>query len=186
MQALPYPDEYIHYLAEYYGSRDFFECHEIMEAYWKENPDSPYTSCWLVLIRIPVALYHARRGNRAGAVKLMGKAAVEAVPELFDALGLDGKRLSEQLNEVARLWSEDADIRYADFELPFTDAALRAAAEHKCGTLGYTWGIGGLEAGDEVIHRHRTRDRSDVVAAREESARRKALSRALPNTDNRR
>ncbi|RKP56957.1 DUF309 domain-containing protein [Cohnella endophytica] len=188
MNVFPYPERFIDYLAEYYGSRDYFECHEIMEEYWKENPDSPYIGCWLVLIRIPVCLYHARRGNWTGAAKLMGKAAVEAEAEAmagnFDELGLDGKKLAIALSRAAEEWRKP-EATYADIELPLVDPVLRSAAEERCRELGYSWGIAGLEAGDNVIHRHLTRDRSEVVIARAEAAKRKALSRELPGGDNR-
>ncbi len=181
MISSDYPEEYIHYLAEYYGSRDYFECHEIMEEYWKEHPESEYLTCWLVLIRISVCLYHARRGNWTGAVKLMGKAAEEADARLFDKIGLDGRKLVEQLKQAASDWARP-DYTYADIELPITDARLRDAAQLRCRELGYTWGIRGLNAGDSVIHRHLTRDRSEVVRARAESAKRKALSRESPSS----
>jgi uncharacterized protein len=184
MPVFQYPEEYVTYLAEYNGSRDYFECHEIMEEYWKEHPDSPYSSCWLVLIRISVCLYHARRNNWTGAIKLMAKAAGEVDAKLFDEIGIDGSRMKEQVAMLAQAWS-DGESRYADFELPLTDARLLQMAKRRCLELGYRWGIGGMEAGDEVIHRHRTRDRSDVLKAREESANRKALSRVLPGSDNR-
>jgi predicted metal-dependent hydrolase len=183
MLILDYPEEYIHYLAEFYGSRDYFECHEIMEEYWKENPDSIYKSCWLVLIRIPVCLYHARRGNWTGAVKLISKAAEEADARQFDQLGLDGTQLVEQLKHASSAWN-NPDTDYSDIELNITDNGLLKAAQIRCRELGYTWGTHGLEAGDDVIHRHRTRDRSEVVSAREEAAKRKALSRVIPNNRN--
>ncbi|MFC5467672.1 DUF309 domain-containing protein [Cohnella suwonensis] len=179
METLPvsqYPQAYVDYLAEYYGSRDYFECHEIMEEYWKEHPDSPQLSSWLVFIRIAVCLYHARRGNWKGAAKLMGKAAQEADAEQFGKLGMDGAKLKEALRSAAQAWSEP-NAEYADIELPIVDAALRQAAIDRCGELGYSWGIRGEEAGEDVIHRHLTRDRTEVVRARAESAERKANGR---------
>lgn len=173
-----YPDEYIQYLAEYYGSRDYFECHEIMEEYWKEHPDSKLAICWLVLIRIAVALYHARRGNRAGAVKLMGKAAQEADEALFEQLGIDGPKLKSQLERTYAEWGARTTIAYIDLELPITDEALLESARGRSAACGYPWRIGGQEAGEAVIDRHKLRDRSDVIAAREASAKRKALGRA--------
>jgi predicted metal-dependent hydrolase len=174
-----YPEEYIHYLAEYYGSRDYFECHEIMEEYWKEQQQSPYTMAWLVLIRIPVSLYHARRGNWAGAIKLMGKAAEEADARLFDRLGLDGERLVDNIKKTAHEWTLEG-ARYADFELLIRDEQLLKAAQARSQELGYKWGLQGLDAGENVINRHRTRDRSEVVNARAEAAKRRALSRVTP------
>ena len=179
--ARRYPEAYIRYLAEYYGSRDFFECHEIMEEYWKEQAHDPIATCWLVLIRIPVALYHARRGNRGGALKLLAKAIGEIDGAPFRELNIDGAELKTRLKELHRRWSESAEIVYEDLDLPIDDAALLEAAKAKSLSLGYGWGTGGLDAPDAIVHRHKLRDRSDVVEAREASAKRKALSRSTPN-----
>ncbi|MFD0670292.1 DUF309 domain-containing protein [Cohnella sp. GCM10027633] len=185
-ELAPYPDEYIQYLAEYYGSRDYFECHEIMEEYWKEHPESPLLGCWLVLIRIAVAQYHARRGNRAGALKLMGKAAQETDATLFDRLGIDGTELKALLERKRAEWEDRESIAYEDLDLPITDDALLEAARQRSASCGYPWGIGGQDAGVSVVDRHKLRDRGDVIAARESSAKRKALSRSIPDTDSRR
>lgn len=184
MADMVYPDEYIQYLAEYNGSRDYFECHEIMEEYWKDHPESEFRTCWLVLIRISVCLYHARRGNWTGAIKLMGKAATEVESRLFERLGLDGKKLKTRVEQITEEWRGE-DVTYEDIELPIIDERLRKLAQKRCQELGYSWGIHGLLAGEDVIHRHLTRDRSEVVLARAESAKRKALSREIPDTDNR-
>ncbi|MFC4597977.1 DUF309 domain-containing protein [Cohnella hongkongensis] len=185
MNAIEYPQAYIDYLAEYYGSRDYFECHEIMEEYWKENENPEYRSCWLVLIRIAVCQYHSRRGNWTGALKLMGKAAEEAEPKLFDRLGMDGGELKALLGRTVREWS-GSNPSYRDIELPIRDARLLDAARQRCGKLGYTWRLPGAEAGEDVVHRHLRRDRTEVVTARAESARRKALTRGLQAPDSRR
>ncbi|MFC4304780.1 DUF309 domain-containing protein [Cohnella boryungensis] len=178
MTSSDYPEAYIAYLAEYYGSRDYFECHEIMEEYWKEGESSEYESCWLVLIRVAVAQYHARRGNWKGAIKLMDKAAreTEAAPGLFKRLGVDGAALGRRLRSAVQEWSGPAPA-YRDLELPIVDEALTVRAKEHCRKLGYEWSIPGLKAGDDIIHRHLTRDRQEVVSARAESAKRKSLSR---------
>jgi len=184
MSVIEYPQAYIDFLAEYYGSRDYFECHEIMEEYWKEDALPAYRTCWLVLIRIAVCQYHSRRGNWGGAIKLMSKAATEAEPALFDRLGVDGGQLAELLKRTALEWSGPG-AAYRDIDLPIRDERLLAAARRRCAELGYTWGLPGAKAGEDIIHRHLTRDREEVVAARAESARRKALSRELPEPGSR-
>jgi uncharacterized protein len=180
MKTFEYPPAYIDFLAEYYGSRDYFECHELMEEHWKEHPDSHYSTCWLVFIRIAVCLYHARRGNWKGAAKLMAKGAEEAADHaaLFCDLGIDGYALAERLSEAARQWTSADALAYADIELPIVDEYLLDAARRRCEELGYAFGKHGLAAGEDIIHRHLTRDRSDVVAARAESAKQKALDRS--------
>jgi len=174
-----YPEVYVDYLAEYFGSRDYFECHEIMEEYWKENETPEFRTCWLVLIRVAVCSYHARRGNWKGAAKLMAKASGEADARQFDRLGLDGERLAKEIRRAAADWAAPG-ASYRDIELPIRDESLLAAAKRRSAEKGYDWGIGGLSAGADVIDRHLTRDRRDVVAARAEAARLKRISRSSP------
>ena len=33
-----YPTEYIQFLIHFHGDYDYFECHEILEEYWKTKP----------------------------------------------------------------------------------------------------------------------------------------------------
>lgn len=33
-----YPTEYIQFLIHFHGDYDYFECHEILEGYWKTKP----------------------------------------------------------------------------------------------------------------------------------------------------
>ncbi|WP_260405419.1 DUF309 domain-containing protein, partial [Paenibacillus sp. 598K] len=63
-----YPDDYIQYLIEFHVTRDYFECHELLEEYWKEQPgDDPFYDTWVGLIQIAVSQYHHRRSNHRGA-----------------------------------------------------------------------------------------------------------------------
>lgn len=168
-----YPDEYVRYLAVYHGARDFFECHEIMEAYWKSQTGARHEACWLALIRIAVACYHARRGNWPGARKMMDKALRDMAPDLMDELGLDGRRLAGIMRDALNRWAQENGAAYADLDLPVTDPALMKEAVRVCRENGWTWGTPSHAADPEVLHRHLTRDRTDVIEARNEAARRK-------------
>lgn len=174
-----YPDAYIEYLAEFYGSRDFFECHEIMEAYWKRQTGTRYTGSWLVFIRIAVACYHARRGNWAGARKMMAKASSETDPELMDELGMDGAALSALLRDTSAEWLCSERPKYRDLELPIADESLAEAARQSCLAKGWTWRTPLETVPADVVHRHLTRDRAPVVEARRLSAERKQEARGL-------
>jgi len=33
-----YPEPYLEYLIQFHAERDYFECHEILEEYWKSAP----------------------------------------------------------------------------------------------------------------------------------------------------
>ena len=36
-----YPEAFISYLIEFHATRDYFECHELLEEYWKAHPGDP-------------------------------------------------------------------------------------------------------------------------------------------------
>ncbi|CAI6081188.1 DUF309 domain-containing protein [Cohnella sp. JJ-181] len=165
----PIPEPFVQYLAQYHGTRDYFECHEIMEEYWKEKKEAAYEGSWLVLIRIAVMQYHARRGNRSGAMKLLEKAASEIEPERMDELGLDGYRLKEMLERRRQAWRTASDVAYDDFNLPIVDRELLAEAIRGAEALGAEWLSPGALAEESILHRHLLRDRTEVVEARQAS-----------------
>ena len=169
----PYPDPYLQYLAVYHGVRDFFECHEIMEDYWKAQADTRHEASWLTLIRIAVASYHARRGNLSGARKMMAKALQELNPALMDELGLSGKALAARMQEALDRWTNEPEAEYIDIDLPIADPLLMQEAVRVCTESGWTWGMPSDQADYDVVNRHLTRDRSDVIEARQKAVERK-------------
>ncbi|CAM3863721.1 DUF309 domain-containing protein [Cohnella lubricantis] len=177
MTLFPYPEEFIAYLAEYFGSRDYFECHEWMEALWKKEKGKPQENCWLVLVRVAVAQYHARRGNSAGAYKLLAKAAREVDPAAMDGIGLDGRRLAGVLRDRLAAWGGPNGVAYSDLELPITDPELLRLARQAASARGWAWGAPGDQVARELIDRHALRDRAEVIDARAAAAREKAQER---------
>ncbi|MCC3373223.1 DUF309 domain-containing protein [Cohnella sp. REN36] len=178
-KAYPYPAEFVAFLAEYHGTRDYFECHEIMEEFWKREREKGgrHVGCWLVLTRLSVVQYHARRGNGRGAFKLLSKANAEIDGVLMSEIGLDGERLTAMMRERLAAWGQPEGVRYDDFNLPIREPALREAARRRSAELGAAWQADGMAAGEDVVHRHATRDRTEVEEARAASAQRKALDR---------
>ncbi|MBB6638313.1 DUF309 domain-containing protein [Cohnella thailandensis] len=170
----PYPEALVDYLAEYYGSRDFFECHEIMEHHWKEEKGSRYEECWLVLIRIAVFQYHARRGNGEGAFKLLHKAAREIDPDRMNEIGLNGLMLKAQLDSLKRRWVDPSGVAYEELDIPVRNQDLLKLAQERCFLRGWKWGTPLEELDISIIDRHLLRDRTEVIEERERSAKRKA------------
>ncbi|MBB6669136.1 DUF309 domain-containing protein [Cohnella nanjingensis] len=181
----PFPPPFVDYLAQYHGTRDYFECHEIMEEYWKQQGpvDARYIGCWLVLIRLSVMQYHARRSNGKGAFKLLAKCAAEIDSGLMDEIGLDGERLAEMIRARLAAWGGPEGVRYDDFDLPIREPGLLEAAKRRTSELGAQWSSDGLAAGAAIVNRHKLRDRSDVEEARMASAKRKALGRQRVGED---
>lgn len=161
-----YPKEYMEYLIHFHGDRDLFECHEILEAYWKAQPVRQ--DQWVVLIQIAVGLYHHRRGNRSGAVKMLQSAARRMTKSSTEELGLDFDALNLSISD--RLTSLENGDAYEDINLPITDEALLQECLGECAKRGWAWQAQSC-MNEQLIHRHILRNRSAVIQEREESLR---------------
>ncbi|WP_444685826.1 DUF309 domain-containing protein [Alkalicoccus luteus] len=163
--TVDYPQAYVNYLVEFHATRDFFECHEILEEYWIENGRE---KTWLLLIQLAVGLYHQRRGNLRGSLKLFDKVfkLLDRDEHRLHALGIyEGqlrKALEERYEEAANGWP------YQPFAIPLVEQVehicRQQASEH-----GLEWNLDDRSIDRSVLHRHLLRDRSEVEAARAEA-----------------
>ena len=64
--------EFLRGISEF-NAREFFECHETLEAVWKEQT-SPEREFIQGIIQTAVAYYHLERNNPVGAIKLFHRA----------------------------------------------------------------------------------------------------------------
>ncbi|SFI31704.1 hypothetical protein SAMN02799624_00312 [Paenibacillus sp. UNC496MF] len=177
MEKEEYPDDYEAYLYEFHATRDYFECHELLEAYWKAHPGDGFGETWVGLIQLAVGAYHYRRGNLRGAAKMFAQARRRLAKERLDRLGLDGGALVGMIDE--RLAALGRGVTFADPALPIADARLLARLRERAASAGLGWA---LPSGTEpaLVHRHALRDRSDVVAARAAAAEAKRARGAEP------
>lgn len=160
-----FPDAYIAYLVEFHATRDYFECHELLEEYWKEHAGDGRGEIWVGLIQTAVGQYHERRGNLRGAAKMYREAVRKLQPAQLEGLGLDRDDLIEQL-ETRRVASETGHSGYDDISLRLINMELIALCEERCREQGLTWGRSSRDVAEDVIHRHLKRDRTEVVEAR--------------------
>ncbi|PWW05446.1 hypothetical protein DFQ01_1044 [Paenibacillus cellulosilyticus] len=176
--AASYPLSYISYLSEFHATRDYFECHELLEEYWKEHQGEPFTNTWHGLIQVAVGLYHHRRGNTAGAVKMWSSALIRLTTDKLEQLGLEGDVMLRELTLRRDALTLDASYPYTDMELPIRDPLLREACLSFCVERGWRWGTPSTEIDEAVIQRHLTRDRSEVIAARQQAVLNKQKERS--------
>ncbi|CAM3714772.1 DUF309 domain-containing protein [Alkalicoccus chagannorensis] len=161
-----YPSAYEDFLVHFHATRDFFECHEILEDYWlSDNKDVR----WLMLIQTAVALYHERQGNKRGAVRLIDKVLrhTKAHPGRLEELSVDENKLQHQL--IERRASISSGDSYEPMALPVVDSALLRKCRLYAESLGLEWNADDRGAGPDLIYKHRRRDRSEVIEAREAS-----------------
>ncbi|WP_313770635.1 DUF309 domain-containing protein [Bacillus sp. S/N-304-OC-R1] len=165
MSAL-YPSEYIDYLIHFHGDRDYFECHEILEEYWKKTDSRNKQSTWVGLILFAVANYHHRRRNFSGAKKALSKAITifrENISQL-DQLGIDSRKLLFDLE--VNLEDLAKGCEYESYIFPFADTSLISICKDKCEQAGLIWCEKSDLSNKEIIHRHSLRDRSQVIQDR--------------------
>lgn len=162
-----YPQPYLEYLVQFHVERDYFECHEILEEYWKSAPAGQRKAVWVGLIQIAVALYHQRRENHKGAVKMLASAIEILKQQQKDVqeLGLDSTALLLLLEK--RLAEMKAGLAYTSLTLPIRAEGLRQAYEHACAERK------AAVTGEHSMHdhylknKHTLRDRSEVQAERQ-------------------
>jgi predicted metal-dependent hydrolase len=172
-----YPTALLDYLVHFHTDRDYFECHEILEDYWKSLPSEGKNSTWVGMIQIAVALYHQRRGNFAGAKKMLAS-AIQILSENADglaALGLSRDELLHRLQE--RLEAIEKNQAYHSLDLPIADPALLERCQQFSAERGLVYGSPSNLEDSSICNKHLKRDRSDVIAKRAEELKRKTEER---------
>lgn len=161
-----YPSEYIDYLIHFHGDRDYFECHEILEEYWKKAEPRNKHSIWVGLILFSVANYHHRRGNFNGAKRSLSKAIgiFKENMKVLDRLGLDSQKFLDDVELC--LTNLTNGSHYQSYTFPIADSSLITLCKNKCEQAGLNWCKNSDLSNYELIHRHSVRDRSQVIQDR--------------------
>ncbi|MCZ8521448.1 MULTISPECIES: DUF309 domain-containing protein [Paenibacillus] len=164
--AHPYPEAYVRYLVHFHAERDYFECHEVLEEYWKEHPEAADGDAYVGLIQLAVSLYHQRRGNTAGAVKMLAGAIRRLGGGAAARLGIAEEELQRLMGERLQALSAPGFV-YSDLEIPLEDTALRQACQAASGSSWDRWAQPSDLSDSYLIHKHTLRDRSGVIQERE-------------------
>ncbi|MFC4411002.1 DUF309 domain-containing protein [Chungangia koreensis] len=153
---------FIKYIEYFNGERDYFECHEVLEEYWKEvdpgNKDHPLVA-W---IQLATGLYHWRRNNFSGAKRMLEKSHLK----MFRQQGSEffaGIDLEHLLSDISRsLKAVEKREAFIPFKLQlstsfFGDGVDTAILDEKF-----------REAESKsLIHKHMRRDRSHILQERQ-------------------
>ncbi|QKS71037.1 DUF309 domain-containing protein [Paenalkalicoccus suaedae] len=173
-----YPRAYVEYLVHFHATRDYFECHEIMEEFWLEaNKESKY----LALIQLAVAVYHERQGNINGSLRLYRKVLshMRTNRNLLEELGLNEDELEHDIK--TRMKSVMYESPYEPMDLPL-DEELELYCQRIAKQQGLIWKMDDRKATDELIYKHRLRNRDDVIEARQMSLIQKQKQREQQTT----
>ena len=104
---------------ELFNQRQYFECHEVIEEAWREEP-GPIREMYQGILQIGVACYHLQRQNRRGALKLLERGIPKIARFAPVCMGLNlGKLLIE-----ARLLQQKLIHSGPDWPQTFDDNLL--------------------------------------------------------------
>ncbi|MEG0380899.1 MAG: DUF309 domain-containing protein [Kurthia sp.] len=151
---------FVQFLTFFNGNKDYFECHEVLEDYWKEvaprDRKHPLTG-W---IQLATGMYHWRRENYKGATTILkkGYATLQLSNDSSFVQNLDYYDVMTNY-EHAILCAEKA-LPFQAFDLKIIDVELKDAVSKE---------IQGLDRVEPsfLLHKHLLRDRSEVIASRE-------------------
>lgn len=166
---MSYPSAYIDFLVHFHGDRDYFECHEILEEYWKIVDNGNKSSLWVGLIQLAVANYHHRRGNFSGAHRTMEKALtiLNHYQAQLNQLGMNARELLDQIEE--HLSNIQKRKEYKSVNLPISSKNLQKLCTQRSQELSLNWQQESDLSDIEIIHRHKRRDRSDIIKERDQA-----------------
>ena len=164
-QQMNWPHAWVAYLIEFHVTRDYFECHEILEEYWKERTAAGKSEgYWVAWIQLAVGSYHARRQNWNGALKMLAQAQLRFAKEQesIKLLGVDYQRLS--LSIIGMIEAiQDPNPQFVEMDIPLEDEHLMQIV------FANGPSITSAQTEPELWEKHRLRDRSDVLAARQQA-----------------
>ncbi|MCQ6273823.1 DUF309 domain-containing protein [Bacillus sp. V3B] len=172
-----FPQEYINYLVHFHGNRDYFECHEILEDYWKKVDNGNKESIWVGFIQLAVANYHHRRGNFKGASRTIQKSLhiFSINKEELIRLGIEFTLLVKQMNEQLTHIENRQD--YQSMTLPIYSKSLVEECKNRSLELNMQW-CSESDINDlQIVHRHVSRDRTSVINERKKALEKKTNRR---------
>lgn len=151
---------FIKFCTYFNGNQDYFECHEVLEEYWKEingKKNHPLVG----YIQIASSLYHWRRGNFQGALKLMKNALL--------ILEQNERSIFFEYIDFPMLFSNcqnaltfiEKKLPFQSFKIQITNETLNQLVQKE---------IENLPSMDKhfLLHKHMLRNREDILQLREE------------------
>lgn len=163
---------FVKFIVYFNQNQDFFECHEVLEEYWNEIPNRTKEHPLTAYILLATGLYHWRRKNHSGALRTLKKASQKMgeMPAQYPSFteGIDFNTLFKNVQNAIQ--SIERKESFIPFAIGITSHKLKTlvkAAEPLMNLLP--------ENSEMLIHKHKLRDRSDIIQLRDEK--KKELSR---------
>lgn len=150
---------YIDFYAYFNGNQDYFECHEVLEEYWKEVAPGDKEHVLVGLVQLATGMYHWRRNNLRGAAKTLTK-AVHNITRNEQSIFLKPLNLSLLEKQILHSISQVEQHKpFHSFKIAIVDCEFKKLVDNRI-----------LEQPviDEhfLLHKHMLRDRTEILKAR--------------------
>lgn len=159
---------FVKFIVYFNENQDFFECHEVLEEYWKGFPDRTKEHPLVGYILLSTALYHWRRGNTIGAGRSLKKAIsrLEDVSQEHPGFS-EGINIDSLVKNSALAYQQiEKEKPFSTFRIEITSPEIQSLIDQIRPTMDL------LPYGsDDVIHKHMLRDRSDILIEQEKRKR---------------
>ena len=165
---------FVDYCAYFNGNEDYFECHEVLEEYWKKIAPKDKKHVLVGYIQIATGLYHWRRGNLIGATRTLTKAR-EILLQNTQSIFIEFIALDELLLKIDNALLQIAsNLSFSSFQFPITNLELRSLVSEQIKLIPY-------ENLEFLVNKHMLRDRSLILQEREESKIKKTANQSRPS-----
>jgi uncharacterized protein len=161
-----FPTAFVKYLYHFHVDRDYFECHEILEEYWKEETDQSKNSIWVGFILLAVANYHHRRNNFSGATRTLAKAINILSTQKTEIIKLGFSEIVFFDLLHSHLLRLKENKPYESYTLPILNTVLLNECYSFSELSQLNWGNKSDLSNENLIHRHKLRDRTNVISDR--------------------
>jgi uncharacterized protein len=159
---------FVKFIVYFNENQDFFECHEVLEEYWKDFPDKTKEHPLVGYILLATALYHWRRGNTIGAGRSLKKAIsrLEDVSQKYPGFS-EGINIESLVKDSVLAYQQiEKEKPFSTFRIEITSPEIQSLIDQIKPTMDL------LPYGsDDVIHKHMLRDRSDILIEQEKRKR---------------
>lgn len=160
---------FVDYCAYFNGNEDYFECHEVLEEYWKDVAPGDKEHVLVGFVQIATGLYHWRRGNVIGATRMLKKARHNLLQNEQSSF-VEFVALEQLLLQIDKaLFQIASDNSFTGFQFPLTNFELEALVTKRMKSLPH-------EKLEFLVNKHMLRDRTSILRQREENKKKKTAN----------
>nr|WP_106784594.1 DUF309 domain-containing protein [Lysinibacillus timonensis] len=151
---------FVDYCTYFNGNRDYFECHEVLEEYWKIVAPGKKHHPLVGYIQLATGMYHWRRRNKLGATRMLNK-AYQIFRTNTDSIFLEFLDVGQLCEHCLKCMADiKSDCPFKEFDLPLNNQQLINLVDKQMSLLPKV-------LDDFLLNKHMLRDRSDILKARE-------------------